>query len=435
MRLVVIIGTALGVLWMSAVVWMMRDLDRNLQRTLDERLAMSARMVSGLLARSALDAGSSPISARGSLIVPGSEGIACQVRSLRGEIIATTRPPGEALLQPSAPGFRTVTMDGKQWRSFTLHANGFDITTADRIDERRLLWRRIGLAAGIPFLIAAVGGLAALWCGVGRALRPLTRLRESLAERRPDEGEPLPVAGLPLELRPLVDSLNQLLGRMQRALQRERGFTSDAAHELRTPLTAIDTHLQVARLTAGEAQNQALADAATGSARMRDTLDQLLLLARVEGGGEADGGERIDASEVLNRAVAAVGGDPSGRVRLGGDGGTAIVDVPAAMAVVAVRNLLDNALKHSAGPVEVDFGHDAKRVTFCVKDRGPGLTDEELESATRRFWRVRKGGQGTGLGLALVRAVATTYAGALELKRRDGGGLDARLELPAGRGQ
>lgn len=432
-RLLIIIGAALGVLWISAAVWMMRDLDRNLQRTLDGRLAMSARMVSGLLAQSSLDAGSSPISARGSLMVPGSDGIACQIRSLRGEIIATTRSPGEAPLQSAVPGFRTVTVDGEQWRTFTLRADGFDITTADRLDERALLRRRIGFAAGIPFLIAAVGGLGALWFGVGRALSPLRQLRESLADRRPDEAEPLPVAGLPAELRPLVGSLNQLFARIERALQRERNFTSDAAHELRTPLTAIDTHLQVARLTDGDVAAQALSDAAIGTTRMRDTLDQLLLLARVEGGSRLDDGERISARDVVERAVAAAGGDPLQRIRISGEAGALVVDVPAALAVVAVRNLLDNALKYSDAAVLVAVEEGAGRVIFNVRDRGPGLSDNELASATNRFWRVRKGGRGVGLGLTLVEAVVTAFSGSLELRRRINGGLEACLALPATR--
>lgn len=429
-RLLIIIGAALGVLWISAAVWMMRDLDRNLQRTLDGRLAMSAQMVSGLLAQASLDAGSSPISADGSLSVPGSDGIACQIRSLRGEVIATTRNPGEPPLQSVVPGFGTVTVEGQQWRTFTLHADGFDITTADRMDERALLWRRIGLAAGIPFLIAAVGGLAALWFGVGRALLPLRTLRQSLTDRRPDQGEPLPAAGLPTELRPLIGSLNQLFARIERALQRERSFTSDAAHELRTPLTAIDTHLQVARMTQGSVATRALEDAATGAARMRDTLDQLLLLARVEGGSGLDDGERISAGDVVDRAVAAAGGDPRGRVRASGNGGTLVVDVPAALAVVAVRNLVDNALKYSDAAVELEVEQHDGRAAFTVRDRGPGLTDDELASATHRFWRVRKGGQGTGLGLTLVQAVVTAFPGGLELARREGGGLEARLVLP-----
>lgn len=429
-RLLVIIGVALGVLWISAAFWMMRDLDRNLQRTLGGRLAMSARMVSGLLAQSSLETGSPSISAAGSLMVPGSEGIACQIRSLRGEIIATTRSPGEAPLQSAVPGFRTVTMDGQQWRTFTLRTDGFDITTADRLDERALLRRQIGLAAGIPFLIAALGGLGALWFGVGRALLPLGALRKSLADRRPDDAEPLPVAGLPVELRPLIGSLNQLFARVERALQRERNFTSDAAHELRTPLTAIDTHIQVARMTKGEVATEALNDAMTGAARMRDTLDQLLLLARVEGGSGLDDGERISGRAVVHRAVAAVGGDPRARIRIRGEGAARVVNVPAALAVVALRNLLDNALKYSDAAVQVEIEERAGRAIFTVRDKGPGLTDDELASATHRFWRVRQGGAGNGLGLTLVQAVVTAFSGNLELRRGADGGLEACLALP-----
>src|SRR5690606_825193 len=128
--------------------------------------------------------------------------------------------------------------------------------------ERALLRRRTALAAGIPFLIAGFGGLAALWVGVGRALSPLRELQRKLGNRRPDELEPLQTQAVPPELGPLVRSLNGLLDRIAQSIQRERNFTNDAAHELRTPLTAIDTHLQVARLTQGEDAARALQDAA-----------------------------------------------------------------------------------------------------------------------------------------------------------------------------
>src|SRR3546814_6588975 len=99
------------------------------------------------------------------------------------------------------------------------------------------------------FRIAAGWGLLA-WClGAVRALATLDRLRRTLAQRQPDADEPLDAQAMPGELRPLVESLNHLLQRVSDAVSRERSFTNHAAHELRTPLTAIDTHLQVARLT------------------------------------------------------------------------------------------------------------------------------------------------------------------------------------------
>src|SRR3546814_8010734 len=111
LRLVLTIGSALAVRWSVAAAWMLRDLDRNLQHTLDDRLAMSARMVSGLLAQGAL-VGASPVAAADAVTVAGSRGMACQIRSLRGEVIATTQGASSALMVTDAPGYRTREIEG-----------------------------------------------------------------------------------------------------------------------------------------------------------------------------------------------------------------------------------------------------------------------------------------------------------------------------------
>lgn len=432
LRLLLAIGLSLAVLWSGAALWMVRDLDRSLQRTLDERLAMSARMVAGLLSQSGTD-GAPTISAQGALTVPGSRGMACQIRTLRGEVLATTRGAARAPLAVTAPGFRTAFADGQQWRTYTLRTEGFDITTADRLDERALLRQRIALAAGVPFLIAAIGGLLVLWFGTGRALAPLSGLQRTLASRHPDATDLIDGGQLPGELRPLIDALNGLLGRMSAAIQRERNFTNDAAHELRTPLTVIDTHLQVARLTAEGAARESLADAATGVARMRGTLDQLLMLARVEGRLPFDEDMHISAGEAVRRAIAVARADASESIVVSGSGEARLLDVPPQLAVVALRNLVDNALRYSPerSPVEVLIDTDSAFARFRVSDRGPGMSEEAIQAATRRFWRgtVTPGG-GSGLGLALVEAIAERFGGSISLVRHDPHGLIAELVLP-----
>lgn len=434
LRLVLTIGIALAVLWGVAAVWMLRDLDRNLQQTLDDRLAMSARMVSGLLAEGSA-VGSSPMSARDAVTVPGSRGMACQVRSLRGEVIATTHGASGAVMTSGGPGYRTHAVDGTSWRTYTLEANGYSITTADSQGERGELSRRIALAAGLPFLIAAMGGLLALWLGTGRALAPLARLRSLLEQRRPDAGEPLDVPPMPSELQPLVESINHLLHRVADAVVRERSFTNHAAHELRTPLTGIDTHLQVARLTEGEDARRALSDAGEGVQRMRATLDQLLMLARVEGRLRFDDGQWITAAQVLERVVSASSAEAIGRIVVdAGTGGTAVLAVPPALAVAALRNLVDNALRYSpaGSPVAVEVDSDPDWVRFRVTDRGAGLQPDELQQATRRFWRGRAGGGsgGSGLGLSIVDAIAKRHGGHVTLCPGEGSGTVAELVLP-----
>lgn len=432
LRLVLTIGIALAVLWSGAALWMLRDLDQKLQHTLDERLSMSARMVSGLLAQSPIGEGASPaMSASEAVTVPGSRGIACQIRSLRGDVVAMTQGAPDVAMTGSAPGYRTQSVDGVRWRTYTLHSDGYSITTADSLDERASLSRGIALAVGVPFLIAAVGGLLALWVGAGRGLAPLEQMRRTLTQRQLDSLEHVEARNLPSELRPLIDALNRLLQRIGQAVQRERSFTNDAAHELRTPLTAIDTHLQVARLTTGAESQQALADADEGVRRMRATLDQLLMLARVEGRLPFDDGELISADEVVRRVIAASAPDAAERIVCRGEGGEAVLSVPPALAVVALRNLVDNALRYSPPgcPVEVITRSDAGGVRFQVVDQGPGLNPEDLDNAKRRFWRGGERG-GSGLGLAMVDAIATRYDGRIALGSGEGAGTVAELVLP-----
>lgn len=434
LRLVLTIGIALAVLWSVAALWMLRDLDRNLQHTLDERLAMSARMVSGLLvqSRSGMDR-SSIVVARDAVTVPGSRGIACQIRSLRGEVVAMTQGAPSQLMSAARAGYRTQTLEGAHWRTYTLQTGGFSITTADSLDERAGLRRRIALAAGLPFLIAAIGGLIALWVGAGRGLAPLDRLRRTLAQRQPDAIEPVGAQSMPTELRPLIESLNHLLQRVAQAVLRERDFTNHAAHELRTPLTAIDTHLQVARLTSGEDAQRALVDAGEGVRRMRATLDQLLMLARIEGRQPFEEGELIRASEVIDRVIAASVPGSALRVVRTGEGGAQVLAVPPALVVAALRNLVDNALRFSppGSLVEVITTSDHASVRFRVIDRGRGLQPGDHAHATQRFWRGTVGSRGgSGLGLTIVDAIATRYGGHITLGPDDAGGTIAELVLP-----
>lgn len=435
LRLVVGIGIALIVLWTAAATWMFRDLDRNLQSTLDERLAMSASMVSGLMQQSSTmsDRGESALQA--AVTVPGKRSMACQVRSLRGEILAATKDASNLPMDGDTPGYATRTADGTQWRTYTLHTGEFSITTADSMTERDDLRRGIALAVGLPFLIAAVGGLVALWLGVGRGLAPLERLRRTVAAHDLHNVELLETAALPTELQPLAETLNQHQQRTAAAMGRERHFTNDAAHELRTPLTAIDTHLQVARMTAGDARDQALADAGEGVVRLRSTLEQLLLLARVEGRLLFDESEATNAEDAVECAIADAQSGAFERVEYCGPARSPKLAMPAALAGIALRNLIDNALRYSPDDTRVDVLiedlPEENAVDFTVLDRGMGLGPAP-DRVAERFWRGKTvaAGSGSGLGLTIVEAIAQRYGGLLELTGGDGGGTRARLRLP-----
>lgn len=436
LRAVVITGISLLVLWGAAAGWMMRGVHSNLDRTLDGRLAMSARMVSGLLERAALAPNSAATEFTEAVRVSGKEGIACEIRSLRGEVLArTTTGPGSEFESLPA-GFSTQDVLGHQWRIYVLRANGYQITTADRVDQRDMLINELLSAAGVPFLIAFLGGLGALWIGIGRGLAPLKALSQQLRDKHADDTAPIEVNRSPSELRPVLDAMNGLFDRLARALSSQRAFTDAAAHELRTPLTVIDTHLQVARLSEGDEVNSSLSSAEEGVKRLRRTLDQMMTLARAEApASEVD--DCISVAACVSGVLEQWKTEEGECLSLTVSGKEVGTSVPKSMLETAVRNLVDNALRYSpkgsAIEVAVVSDHSAQQCLVSVADRGPGITFEQASQIGQRFWRGDQGRNskdGAGLGLSIVRAIVERFGGTLDLRPREGGGLVAEISLP-----
>src|SRR5690606_10117104 len=206
----------------------------------------------------------------------------CEIRTLRGEILARTTSGQHAGFDALPAGFTNREVQSEQWRIYVLHAGGYQITTADRLDQRNQLIKDLLSAVGVPFLVALFGGLIALWIGIGRGLSPLNGLRQQLRARQIDDTTPLAVAHAPAELRTVLDAMNGLLERLSRTLSSQRAFTDAAAHELRGRLTVTDPHLRGARLSEGDDAQASLGNGEEGVKRLRHTLDQMAILARTE---------------------------------------------------------------------------------------------------------------------------------------------------------
>lgn len=440
-RLLVIIGGSLILLWTAVAAWMMVELRGELRTAMDDRLAASARMVAGLASQfpaAALGTGapSAPL-----LDVVARDGLACEVSLLRGEVstLKVARTASSPAMDDAAPGYSTRMFGGKPWRTYVLQRGDLRVATADRIDVREAMLRNVALTAAVPFVVALAGSLLAVWIGIGRGLAPLERLRRVLAGRRPDDDSALPPQKVPREIAPLVGTIGRLLERVRRTITRERRFTDDAAHELRTPLTAVKTHLQVLRLALGRQATPAIADALghadEGVLRMQRSLEQMLLLARLETQAPELSGT-CDADDAARQAIAEVEASRagSGSIRCAGPRVQRTVAVPDAFVVSGLRNLLENGLRACAAGGQVELEIDSATgamVTFRVLDRGIGMSEQDCADAARRFWRRGKSGQGSGLGLSIVQAIAQRYGGSLRLAPRAGGGICAELRLPA----
>lgn len=294
-RLVLGLSLTICLVWSGVAIWQFTNMQRELRTLLDDRLIASARMVVGIVQQfQQAELAAAPRASNDALLsVIGRDGVACEVSLVRSEVdilpIARTNNIPDMASAGNA-GFGQITKGGKQWRTYVLEDKGVRVATADRLDVRDQLVQTFVRTLVLPFVLALAVILLLTWWMGTRSLRPLQRLREELVQRPPHDPTPVQSGRDVKELAPLVDSLNQLLARMDASMEHERRWTADAAHELRTPLTAIKTHVQVAQLTLAAGNNNASPDKAANALRqagegidhMHATLEQLLQLARVE---------------------------------------------------------------------------------------------------------------------------------------------------------
>jgi two-component system OmpR family sensor kinase len=322
---------------------------------------------------------------------------------------------------------------------FGVDAGGGIIQVAQPMDVRERRAAQVALRSLAPFavLVPTLSILIA-WI-VARTVQPVRGFAEALRRRRPDDVQPVATGGLPDEVRPVVDALNDLLGRLRAALDRERAFLADAAHELRTPLTALDLQAQAVVDAREEDRDQALRDLRAGVARVARLVEQLLALAR-EQHDTATAPEPLALDELVRRTVADfVPLAEAADVDLGIESAEPVQVIADADALRRLLgNLLDNAVRYTPAGGRVDVvvarqdGAPA-RALVTVTDTGPGIPPDERERVFDRFHRVPgTAGTGSGLGLALARSIARRHDGEVSLEHGPAGrGLRAVLQLPA----
>ena len=348
-------------------------------------------------------------------------------------------PPDAARDFPETlrPGLSTVRTASGEWRIFALQGRGQTVAVAQPTAVRARLAAAAALRTVIPFLLLLPLVVALIFLAVARELRPLVGLARAVAGRTPEALEPIPATAVPAEVRPLVDALNDLLGRLRAALDAQRDFVADAAHELRTPLAALQLQAGlIERSTDSGERLAALAELKAGVARATHTVRQLLTLARNEPGAHDRPFAPVRLGEMLQRAVAAhaVLADAR-RIDLGATG----LDQAATVAGDAealgslIDNLVANALGHApaGGRVDVACGVAGDAPWLTVADNGPGIPPDEHERVFDRFYR-RSGAAagGSGLGLAIVATIARRHDAGVSLTDTPGGGLTVRVTFP-----
>ena len=260
-----------------------------------------------------------------------------------------------------------------------------------------------------------------LWIAVMRGLRPLDKLAREVERREPDNLAALDASSAPREVVPLIERLNRLFTRIDASMQKERRFTSDAAHELRTPVAAIKAQAQVARAATAEAERiRALDNAILGCDRAAHLIEQLLTLARVDT-LDRDVAEPCQLRDIAAETIAALAPaalEKGVQLELLAGNEVEVRGNPGLLRVL-LRNLLDNAVKHTppGTSVQVDITHEPGTACLSVSDNGPGIPEQERAKVLERFYRpLGTQGSGSGLGLSIVKRIAEVHDATLQIQ-------------------
>ena len=283
----------------------------------------------------------------------------------------------------------------------------------------------------LALLAASLGGYA-LAAG---ALRPVEDLRRRAEAVTPGEPSKLPVPRAGDEVSRLALTLNEMLARLQAAVEHERRFVADASHELRTPLALLRTELDLAlrRPRSPAELESALRSAAEETQRLSRLADDLLLIARADQGSLPVRLEFVSAADLLADAATRFASRASGLERTLRVEETALnVEADPHRVGQALVNLVDNALTHGSGTVELAAEERDGLVELHVRDGGSGFPEEFRARAFDRFSRAdeARGRGGSGLGLSIVELVARAHGGAVGLTNSPSGGADVWISLP-----
>jgi two-component system sensor histidine kinase QseC len=424
-RLLALVLGGVAIAWIGAAVWAYRDARHETNELLDGYLVQAAAL---LVAQAGDDLGELDIE-HAPQLHRYARRVAFQVWE-RGETqrVHSANAPDRRLSRRT-DGFDDVEIDGERWRVFSSYDTHRRILV--QVGEERSARDKItiavarGLATPLVIALPILGIL--LWVAVTLGLAPLAALGRAVARREPANLAPLEVESPPREVAPLVASLNALFERVRASMEHERRFTADAAHELRTPIAALRAQAEVALGADDAAQRRrALEGVIAGCDRAAHLVDQLLTLARLDPSGAMPPPGNADLAAVA-REVAAVHAQAA--LERGID---LSVEAPASAAVAAdptmlrilLRNLVDNAVRYTAGhgcTVRIEVAGGASPVCRIVDD-GPGIAAGERARLGERFHR-REGTDvpGSGLGLSIVLRIAKLCGASVTFGTAPGG--------------
>jgi two-component system, OmpR family, sensor histidine kinase TctE len=306
------------------------------------------------------------------------------------------------------------------------------VQVAETLDKRSLLATEIVKGVMLPQFVILPLAVLLVWLALIQAIKPLSKLEERIRARSPDDLSPLDVDAVPLEVVPLVSSVNDLLMRLQDSITTQKRFLADAAHQLKTPLAGLRMQADLAQREGANTDDlkQSLRQIGRSSIRATHTVNQLLALARAESSGSTIQHQPCDLARLtmdvvqdfLPRAM-------EKHLDLGFEGvepgtdGVVLQGNPTLLQEM-VRNLVDNAINYTPSSAEkpgmvtarVLVDPFSKALVLQVEDTGPGIPVAERELVFQPFYRaLGNEADGSGLGLPIVMEIARQHHASISI--------------------
>ena len=441
------------VVWLVTALNIYSDTHKEIRELTDAQLAETARALLNLLSHEYYEERNFLHKAENDPVLPDSQKVPQRLAATLhqyeqnlifqmwvedGDLVLRSEQAPDIRLSSRQNGFSDEHFSGHDWRVFSLSdpEHKMLVQVAERQSRRQQLQDYISRRILFPVLISLPFLAWLVWFSVGRAMRPLNRIAKEVGLQDVGRLERIAAHRVPIEAQPLVDALNALFDRLQRAFENERRFTADAAHELRTPLAALKTYAQVALREPNHEKSQlALRKVIQGVDRATHLVQQLLTLARLDPTRwepQERPGDLADLASDRLAAMSAQAIEKEIEISLSSSGPDCVKG-DRAMLDILISNLLGNAIKYTPmyGAIEVKVEGADNAVVLTVSDSGEGIPEQDRSQVFERFYRCERGSTpGCGLGLSIVHRIIEIMGARIRLDDAQLGGLLVEVRIP-----
>jgi len=363
--------------------------------------------------------------------------ISFQVWHSNGKLLAKSATAPDKPLGPMVEGFGEHRIGDDLWQVFQLKSGDVWVMVAEMDTVRDEMTGDLGVAIMTPLIIGSLILLIIIYLIAYRSFQPLQSLANVIAAREPQSIKPIKLSQTPSELKPVIDELNHLLDRVQKAFKREQQFIDAAAHEIRTPIAALQLHIENAVHAKNDLdRDQSLAEALNGLRRTTRLTEQLLTLSRVSGPTDHEKQQVLSLDGICREIV------KSTKPLITQRGQTIELHINDDCLIHGeqhkiervIQNLIDNASQYGSpnGLISVALNKVADTtIRLVVSNDGDSIPESEKNKVFDPYYRILGSKSfGSGLGLAIVKEIIQQHKGTIRIEDKSAGnGVQVIIEF------